>query len=86
MAERPMKIARPDGAQVDVHEVPIESATERWTEIVLEDGSVLRVKMNVGVVYRVDGEYDPEGNPSYVIKGSPGVIVDFDTRQIAERD
>lgn len=34
----------------------------------LEDGSVIKIRPAVTGVVRVDGQYDPEGNPIYVVK------------------
>ena len=48
-------------------DVPVKEATERWSEITLTDGTVLRVKPNVMHVTRIDGQYDAEGNPMYAL-------------------
>ncbi|MGA7078563.1 MAG: hypothetical protein WBQ43_15520 [Terriglobales bacterium] len=50
-------------------DVGIKETTERWTDVQLEDGTTLRVKPNVMVVTRIDGKYDPEGNPIYALTG-----------------
>ena len=53
---------------VDVVEVPVEESTERWTDVKLQDGSLLRLKTVIMAALRVEGHYDPEGNPFYQLK------------------
>jgi hypothetical protein len=59
-----------NGQTVDAADVPITQTEERWNEYKLEDGTTLRVKFVVGSIIRVNGQYDPEGNPVYMIKGN----------------
>jgi hypothetical protein len=63
------------GKVVDGMEVPVEESIERWSELKLEDGTIIRVKQSVASVMRIDGQYDPEGNPLYVIKSAPAVAI-----------
>ncbi len=56
-------------------EVPIEESSEKWSEMKLEDGTIIRVKQSVAAVIRVDGQFDAEGNPLYVIKSAPAVAI-----------
>jgi hypothetical protein len=65
----------PDGRMVDGFEVPVLESTERWTEIKLEDGSVLRLKPSVISAIRIPGQYDPEGNPMYALKATNTMMV-----------
>jgi len=74
MAERKVRIPMQDGNIVDAYEVPIASSTDRWSDINLEDGSVIRVKMSAGAVFRLADQYDPEGAPVYVVKGSSTLL------------
>lgn len=55
---------------VDAVEVAVEEATERWTDLKLADGTVIRIKTIVLGVIRVEGQYDPDGNPMYQIKAN----------------
>jgi hypothetical protein len=55
--------------ELDVWNVPFE-ATERWTEIKLEDGAVVRIKPVIAAVLRVEGKVDDQGNPVYVIRST----------------
>jgi hypothetical protein len=83
MPERRIKIPYPlqNSPQRDGWEVQVRESTEKWTEVALEDGTVLRLKMTVLGAVRIDGEYDPEGNPAYALKMNPVVtIVNSDPR------
>jgi hypothetical protein len=67
--ERRTKVPIPTG-MADGFEVPILESKERWTELTLEDGTVLRVKPNIITAIRVDGQYDQDGNPLYALKST----------------
>jgi hypothetical protein len=75
MSERPTTVALPGGKVVDAVEVPIEESHERWSELKLEDGAILRVKMTVLSVNRVQGMWDQQGNPFYMVNMSPVMAV-----------
>jgi hypothetical protein len=60
---------------VDGFEVPITESIERWTELKLEDGSVLRIKPNVLSATRIENMWDPEGNPMYAVKALNSMVV-----------
>jgi hypothetical protein len=51
-------------------DVPVAQSNEVWSEYRLEDGTTLRVKFAVGSIVRLTDQYDPEGNPVYVVKGT----------------
>lgn len=74
--ERPTKVPLPpDGRMGDAVDVPISDTSEKWTEVTLEDGTVLRVKPSLLQAARVPGHYDPEGNPMYVCKITNTMII-----------
>jgi hypothetical protein len=74
--ERKVKIPMPpDGRIVEGFEVPVLESTERWTEVKLEDGTVLRLKPTVVSAIRVPGQYDQEGNPMYALKAANAMMV-----------
>ena len=73
--ERPVKVAGPDGKMLDGFEVPVTESTERWTEVQLEDGSVLRIKPSIVAAIRVTGQYDQDGNPMYVLKATNAMML-----------
>jgi hypothetical protein len=56
------------GRQVESTEVKVQSSQEGWSEYELADGSTLKLKVIVSEVIRLEGEYDPDGNPLYVAK------------------
>ena len=53
---------------VDAFEVAVAESTERWSEVKLEDGSVLRLKPVVLSAIRLAEKYDQDGNPIYSVK------------------
>jgi hypothetical protein len=68
MAETKRQIPMPpDNKLVDAWEVPIATSTERWSEFELEDGSVIRAKVNAVGFIRIENQYDPDGNPIYAM-------------------
>lgn len=74
MPERKVKFQQtPGGPMIEGYEVPIAESTERWTELTLEDGAILRVKPMVIGAIRIEGQWDQEGNPLYALKGGPAV-------------
>ena len=58
------------GRQVEATPVEVNQSGERWNEYFLEDGTVLKMKLVLKKVLRVDGEYDEEGNPVYVMQST----------------
>lgn len=84
--EKKTKIQLPgiDGV-VDAVEVPVTEATERWTEIHLSDGTVIRTKPVILSVmrienHRIENHYDPEGNPMYQVKANQIMTADAPDR------
>lgn len=68
MPERKVKVTLPNIGTVEGTEIQIMESTERWSDIKLEDGTTLRLKPVVMSVTRVDGHYDPQGNPMYAVQ------------------
>jgi len=54
----------------EVTEVGFRTAGEYWNEYLADDGTVIRVKLVVTDIMRLDGVYDAEGNPGYVVKSA----------------
>jgi hypothetical protein len=69
------KIPGPDGKLIDATPVNFQIGVEPFSEYVLEDGSLLRLKPVMVEVLRVDGIYDGEGNPVYVSRTQNVVVV-----------
>ncbi len=57
----------PDGSIVEGTITPFRGDVEHWNEYLLDDGTVIRMKAVVTEIVRIDGQYDPEGNPAYLI-------------------
>ena len=58
------------GREVDATEIEFHTRKEDWNEYQLTDGTVIKMKLVVSEVYRIDGSYDNEGNPVYQIKST----------------
>ena len=63
------------GRQVDAVEMDFQTRREDWSEYQLYDGTVLKMKTAVGEILRIEGEYDPEGNPVYQVKSTNVMMV-----------
>jgi hypothetical protein len=50
--------------------VPFRGNVEHWNEYLLDDGSIIRMKIVATEMVRVDGQYDAEGNPLYMINST----------------
>jgi len=70
MAERRRKLLGPDGTTVDAIELPFQTGAEHWNEYLLHDGSVVRLKTVVTEIFKIEGKFDAEGNPQYVLKST----------------
>ena len=58
------------GKQVQATPIEVNQSSEKWNEYLLEDGTVLKMKLVLKKVFRVDGEFDEEGNPVYVMQST----------------
>ncbi len=74
MPDTRRKIPTPQGVLEGV-DVPIKEATEKWSEVMLSDGAILRIKPNVLSVTRIDGKFDNDGNPLYVLQSNQMMTV-----------
>lgn len=63
------------GREVEALSVRFRSVREEWNEYDLEDGTTIKMKAVVSDIVRVDGHYDQEGNPVYLVKSSNVVVV-----------
>ena len=63
------------GQQVDATEIDFQTRKEDWNEYQLMDGSTIKMKLVVAEIFRVDGRYDNERNPVYVVKSNNILIV-----------
>ena len=73
--ERKRQIRLPNGDFVDATEIGHRATGEHWSEYLLDDGTVARLKLVVTNVYRVDGQRDAKGQPVYVIESTNVVSI-----------
>lgn len=71
MQGRTVPVALPSGGQGQGVEVQVAESTERWSEFALTDGTVVRGKIIVTSAVRVEGEFDQNGNPLYMMNSAP---------------
>lgn len=74
MAKRKLNI--PGRGPTEVEEVGFRPLGEHWNEYLLDDGTTVRMKLVVVSAYRVEGEYDMEGNPAYILNSTNVVKTD----------
>jgi hypothetical protein len=58
------------GEEVEALPVDVNQSNEHWNQYMLDDGTVIKMKLVATKVMRVDGKYDNEGNPLYVIQST----------------
>lgn len=56
------------GREVDAVHVEVNQSAERWNEYILDDGTVLKIKLVLKKVLRTESEFDNEGNPVYLVQ------------------
>ncbi len=72
---RKRKVRLADGSFAEGTLMPFQTGGEHWNEYLVEDGSVLRVKLVATEVIRLDGQYDQEGNPVYILNSTNVMVV-----------
>jgi hypothetical protein len=60
-----------EGAEVPAEEVEFEIEREGWSVYVLEDGTRIKMKNIVARVFRLIDRYKEDGEPLYLLHGSP---------------
>ena len=56
--------------------VDVVSSKEPWAEYELQDGSRIKAKAVLVDVIKIEGEFDQDGNPAYVLKANGMMSVD----------
>ena len=64
-----------NGQWVSATVVPVTQAQETWSEFLLADGSVFKVKIVVTEVAKIDDVYEKDGTPVYNAKWNAIVAV-----------
>lgn len=75
MAERKRKVRAPSGDMVDATLLSVNATAEYWNEYLVEDGTVIKIKLVAMNVYRIDDAYDPHGDPIYTVESQTIVTV-----------
>ncbi len=75
MAEGKKTLPDQSGNLVTGDLVEVVESKERFSEIDLEDGTRIRIKPVVVEAVRVDGQWDNDGNPIYVIRSTTVMAV-----------
>lgn len=69
--ERKRRIKSPTGELVDTVELGFRiEGEEPWTSYLLDDGTLLRVKLTLTNIFRVEGQQDQLGRPVYVFEST----------------
>ena len=58
------------GQEVEATPVEVNQAQEQWNHYLLDDGSVLKIKLVATSVLKVHNRFDQEGNPVYLVKST----------------
>ena len=70
------KFRLPSGELVDAELIEISQASEYWNQYILEDGTMLKMKLVTTKVVRLVGQYDQMGNPVYFVNSTNVVSVE----------
>jgi len=70
-----MKIKMPDGREVEAIQMNFESISEGWNEYKLEDGTIIKAKLVVTEIYRLEDKDPVTGKYNYVVKSNTVLAV-----------
>ena len=59
--------------EVEATTVDFEGKSEPWSTYELDDGTTLKIRVTITGIARLEGEFDPHGNPVYTVQS--GTIV-----------
>jgi hypothetical protein len=81
----PKQIYKYDGRDVTGESVAFETKGEQWSEYVLTDGSLMKLKTVLMDVVRLDDEYTAQGDPVYMFTAQQvlGVVPNPDLKKKA---
>lgn len=63
------------GEEVEATPIEINQAGEQWNQYLLDDGTMIKMKLVATKVLRVDNKYDKEGNPVYFVQSTNVISV-----------
>jgi len=58
------------GEEVEALPIDINQTNEYWNQYLLDDGTVIKMKLVATKVLRVENKFDLEGNPLYIIQST----------------
>lgn len=64
------KVPLPDGSEIEGSVMTFRSSGEHWNEYLVDDGSVVRIKLVATEILRLDDQFDPQGNPVYLVQST----------------
>jgi len=56
--------------EVEALPIEINQNNEYWNQYLLDDGTLVKMKLVATKVLRVENEFDAEGNPLYIIQST----------------
>lgn len=68
--ERKKRLKLPNGSEVDATVLSFQAGGEHWNEYLVDDGTVIRVKLVATEILRLDGQYDAQDNPVYLVQST----------------
>ncbi|MGF1473776.1 MAG: hypothetical protein ACFB50_18800 [Rubrobacteraceae bacterium] len=67
---RKKRVPLPDGRVIEGTVMNFQTGGEHWNEYLVDDGTVVRVKLVVTEIIRLDGEYNAQGEPIYTVEST----------------
>lgn len=64
------KMKLPDGRLVDVEPIDVVQTSENWNQYLLQDGTVIKMKLVASKIVRLIDNYDQMGNPVYFVNST----------------
>ena len=74
------------GKDVEGIVVEVDEAKEQYSDIKFKDGTRIRIKPVVTDAIRLDGQWDAEGNPVYVVRSTNVVIISDVNKELRRKD
>ena len=75
MPERRTQVRDAQGNLVEGVVVSVTESTERFSDVTLADGTILKTKLSSLEAIRVSDQWDDDGNPVYILKSQNVVAV-----------
>ncbi len=69
-------ISGPSGEPIEGSAIQIRQSVERYSDVELADGTVIRIKPSVTQVVRLKERWDDLGNPVYIVASQNIVVIE----------